>query len=415
MEVFVETQSGSTFSIEVNSWDTLLDIKEKIEKSQGIPVSIQTLFFQGKHLPRDELLAEQYDIVDKSRLYIFFPNQENYQVVQQTEQSPVPSKPIEDWSEKNQDSSLMATSENDQVHHRTEQSTVPSDEFSELLNYDWSSMAMSNDEHVVDQTDKSLESSYSVEEFLCGDEWPATTEGNFNNNQDSSMGNNEYQDWLQEEPSPPSNLLGDFMFDEDKPLSTGHFTNIQTFWPGTGYENQVFQTEQWPVPSSSSQQRINAQDFPGSSNQVLQTEHWPVPLTSTEQSINTQDFPGSSSQLLQTNESPVIKEVINVPDSPVKARVARKPPQKLRVMMLPYSREDKPVRKFPMEVNASENVEELKKKLEKVQQRYQFKLPEKGYIFIHEQRVLDFDQSFRWNCVAHGDTIEFFPGTYTKK
>ncbi|ESQ38071.1 hypothetical protein EUTSA_v10029479mg [Eutrema salsugineum] len=56
MDLFFETENGSTFSIEVGYFDTVF-VKKKIEKYQRIPVSKQTLFFQG-----DCPLQDDHDI-----------------------------------------------------------------------------------------------------------------------------------------------------------------------------------------------------------------------------------------------------------------------------------------------------------------------------------------------------------------
>ncbi|XP_044460479.1 polyubiquitin 8-like [Mangifera indica] len=79
--------------------------------------------------------------------------------------------------------------------------------------------------------------------------------------------------------------------------------------------------------------------------------------------------------------------------------------KKLKVIVL--TRCDK---KIPVEVNASDKVEELRKELEKLQERFHFQLPEDGYFFIHKQTVMDDDMSFWWHLVRSGDTIEIFPG-----
>ncbi|CAA7047076.1 unnamed protein product [Microthlaspi erraticum] len=159
------------------------------------------------------------------------------------------------------------------------------------------------------------------------------------------------------------------MYGEDKPLSAEYFANIQSFLPESTFED-IFSNKNQVLPSHSTQQRINT----------------------------------------QTEKSP---PVIDITDSPEKVRSAKKPAQKMRVMVLPFSRAKKAVNTFPVDVNASENVEELRKELEKIHQQRseELNLPEEGYFFIHKQRVLDDDQSFRWNCVAHGDTIEIFPGS----
>lgn len=62
-----------------------------------------------------------------------------------------------------------------------------------------------------------------------------------------------------------------------------------------------------------------------------------------------------------------------------------------------------------MDVNASDNVEELKKELVNNQQKYQLDLPAKVYFLMHKQNVLVDSKSFHWNRVSHGDTIEIFP------
>ncbi|KAK4411856.1 Ubiquitin domain-containing protein 7SL RNA1 [Sesamum angolense] len=63
--------------------------------------------------------------------------------------------------------------------------------------------------------------------------------------------------------------------------------------------------------------------------------------------------------------------------------------------------------KIPVEVNSSDNVGELRKKLQKLK----LDLPQEGYFFIYKQNVMDDDRSFRWHHVCQGDTIEIFSGS----
>ncbi|GFQ06895.1 hypothetical protein PHJA_002833500 [Phtheirospermum japonicum] len=63
--------------------------------------------------------------------------------------------------------------------------------------------------------------------------------------------------------------------------------------------------------------------------------------------------------------------------------------------------------KIPVEVSSSDNVGELKKKLEMMK----LDLPSEGYFFIYKQNVMEDDQSFRWHHVCQGDTIEIFSGS----
>lgn len=67
MDVFFEPQEGSPFRIQIGFHDTVLEIKVKIEKHQGIPVYRQTLVFNDEALD-DELHVEGCNIHDHSRI-----------------------------------------------------------------------------------------------------------------------------------------------------------------------------------------------------------------------------------------------------------------------------------------------------------------------------------------------------------
>ncbi|XP_017641366.1 ubiquitin domain-containing protein 7SL RNA1-like isoform X2 [Gossypium arboreum] len=84
-------------------------------------------------------------------------------------------------------------------------------------------------------------------------------------------------------------------------------------------------------------------------------------------------------------------------------------PKKLKLLVLPKCG----TKKIPVEVNATDNVSELRKELQKLHQRLQFHLPQEGYFFIYKQNVMDDDRSFRWHQVGQGDTIEIFNGSVT--
>ncbi|CAL9233084.1 unnamed protein product [Arabidopsis halleri] len=201
MDVFFETRSGFTFEIELGYWDTVLEIKQKIEKYQQIPVSKQTLFFQGNVL-QDHLDIEQCVILNHSRIQLFISS------------------------------------------------------------------------------------------------------------------------------------------------------------PDQNRNNQVFKTEQSPQSNSKEQITNNGGH----------------------------------------QDSPVMMPMSNNNNNN---------PKKLRVMVLPKCG----TRKIPVEVNAGDNVGELRKELAKIQQRLQLSLPQEGYFFIYKQNVMDENRSFRWHRVDHGDTIEIFNGS----
>lgn len=83
--------------------------------------------------------------------------------------------------------------------------------------------------------------------------------------------------------------------------------------------------------------------------------------------------------------------------------------KKLKVMVLPKCG----TKKIAVEVNACDNVGELRKELQKLNQMFQLRLPPEGYFFIYKQIVMDDDRSFRWHQVGQGDTIEIFNGSVT--
>lgn len=48
MDVVFETSKGRQFAIEVGFFDTVLEMKEKIQKYEGFPVAQQTLVFKDQ-------------------------------------------------------------------------------------------------------------------------------------------------------------------------------------------------------------------------------------------------------------------------------------------------------------------------------------------------------------------------------
>ncbi|XP_074381960.1 ubiquitin domain-containing protein 7SL RNA1-like [Apium graveolens] len=69
MDVYFETGMGKLFCIEIGYFDTVLEIKEKIQKYQGIPISRQTLIFNG-HCLEDGHDVERCDIFHNSRIQL---------------------------------------------------------------------------------------------------------------------------------------------------------------------------------------------------------------------------------------------------------------------------------------------------------------------------------------------------------
>ncbi|KAL0845703.1 hypothetical protein Bca101_018949 [Brassica carinata] len=407
MRVFVDTKFGETFTFELSHINKLSDIKKRIESSHGIPVSVQKLFFNDVELLVDHYQLAAYRIRKNSRLLLEVRGDHvNNQMLQQSPhaiQGFVPSTATSNYDQVppphasasffNQDPRTMARSNqvppshaseaffnqdrhvnNDgQVLHQPEVSVLESfsmDEFLERVpepwgrsNYDQvppshASESFSNQYRLVSNDGLFPEMPQDIS--LKQGFWPGTTFGDNFKIQESLRINKKSQDL----PSLPSNTSGDFtnenhMFPPDQSSTFGDFLFGD-------YRHILTDNVQRNWPASTSDEIINK-------NQVFQTEHSPVQSNLTQESSN---------QVFQTVKSP--------------------PPQRLTLIMTQY---DKPGRKFLLEVNATDNVEELKKELE-----YLLDLPAKGYFLLHKDRVLDDDKSFSINRVANGDTVEIFPG-----
>ena len=69
MQIFIQTNTGKIVTLEVESSDTINDVMSQIRYKEGIPNDLQRLYYNGKQLEHNRMLAD-YNIKKDAKIHL---------------------------------------------------------------------------------------------------------------------------------------------------------------------------------------------------------------------------------------------------------------------------------------------------------------------------------------------------------
>ncbi|XP_008776096.1 polyubiquitin-like [Phoenix dactylifera] len=350
MDVIFETSRGRHFTIEIGFFDTVLEIKEKIHRYEGYPVSSQKLVFIGEELI-DDRDTEHYKILQGSRLKLIVAEPDDGSQVRAGRVHVIVKIPISERQ------LLLEVNVMDAVSRLKERiqefEGIPENQFALFYG-------------TIELQDNRALADYGVTE-----------------QSEVNVVTNPFLPDYDTIKLQYYRALADYRVTEQSEVNVV----IKPFLPG--YVTIELQHNRALADHGVTEQsEVNVVTRPylsGYGTIELQDNQALADYGATEQSE------------------------VNVVTRPFLPGPTTSTSKKLKLLVMPKCR----TKKIPVEVSASDNVSELRKELQRLQAHLQFHLPSEGYFFMYKQNVMDDNRTFHWHNVQPGDTIEIFNGSVT--